>query len=518
MTRHIDSRARRRSRTCGILALTALLIFILGLQAAIFRRPRPTTPIAPSATPSPTVFVGRQAIAALPTNTPYLDLTPLPTFTPTPTHTPTPRPTSTPTATPIPTYIAQVDTALANLRSGPGLVYPTVTVLGAGETVELVGKTTDGSWVAVATANDATGWMASNLFVNLPDLAALSVLTPPPTPTPLPATSTPTPAPPTPTPKPLPLAAAAGGPARVPRLVLANYFVWYDANGWGACNISAGDHPLQPYGSDDPETIARQMNMAMNAGIDGFTAQWATPGDRTDRNFATLLNKSQGTGFQSTVVFLRHIWPGANQGNTIEAIRYLLAQYSGHPNFLKINGRPVIFFTDVGRVPRAGGSAQDAWANIRAQVDPGHTAWWIAEGLDASFLSVFDGLWLYNVTHASSPNDYVKAPRWAQNVRAWEQRTGQPKLWIATLMPGSDDSRARCKQDVRAPAPPRVRAREGGNFYRATYNAAVGSNPDLLWVNSFNEWVEGTYIEPSQFYGDTYLSLTQELAAQFKSR
>lgn len=518
MTRRYQS----RSRTSAAVLIAAILLVVALVEVAISRRPQPAASdagtIAP--TPSSTPFISRQAVAALPTNTPYLALTPLPSFTPTATSTPTRTPTPTYTPTPIPTYVAKVNTALANLRRGPGLVYPTVAVLEEGEEVTLQGQSDAGDWLAVESPNGSQGWMAVSVLSETTGQEGLDVLTPPPTPTPPPFTPTPTLAPPTPTSQPIPLAAAAAGTARVPRLVLANYFVWYDANRWGDCNISAGDSPLQPYSSDDPEAIARQVNMALSAGIDGFTSQWIAPGERTDRNFATLLNKSLGTGFQSTVVFQRHYWAGTNptQANTAEAIRYILNQYGGHPNFLKINGRPVIFFTDVGRVPRSGGSAQDAWANIRAQVDPGRNAWWIAEGLDPSYLSVFDGLWLYNVTHASSPNDYVKAPRWAQNVRSWEQRTGAPKLWVATLMPGSDDSRASCRRDVRAPAPPRVRAREGGNFYRATYNAAAGSNPDLLWVNSFNEWVEGTYIEPSQFYGDTYLNLTRELAAQFKGQ
>jgi hypothetical protein len=515
----MSRRYQRRTRSCASLILAALLLVVVLVELGISRRPRPTPPPA-TPTPSPTLFAGRMAVAALPTNTPYLALTPLPSFTPTPSQTPTPTTTPTRTPTPVPTFVAQVNTALANLRGGPGVAYPTLAILGEGEEVVLKGQSEAGDWLVVESANGNLGWIAADLLSETPGRERLTVLTPPPTPTPPPATATPTPAPPTPTRPPIALAAAAPGSSRVPRLVLANYFVWYDAGGWGDCNISAGDRPLTPYSSDDPEAIARQVQMAIGAGIDGFTSQWIAPGERTDRNFATLLSRSQGTGFQSTVVFQRHYWAGTNptQASTAEAIRYLLDQYGGHPNFLKINGRPVIFFTDVGRAPRGGGSAQDAWAAIRAQADPGRASWWMAEGLDPSFLTVFDGLWLYNVTHASSPNDYVKAPRWAQNVRAWEQRTGQPKLWVATLMPGSDDSRARCKQDVRAPAPPRVRAREDGNFYRATYNAAIGSNPDLLWINSFNEWVEGTYIEPSQFYGDAYLNLTRELAAHFKGQ
>jgi hypothetical protein len=201
-----------------------------------------------------------------------------------------------------------------------------------------------------------------------------------------------------------------------------------------------------------------------------------------------------------------------------EAIRHLADRYGAHPNWLTHEGKPVIIFADVYRVPIAGGQTPlQAWAAIRAQADPQGKMVWIAEGLDASYLEVFDGLYVYKVTHAAYPDDYVKASRWAGNVRAWQERTGKQKLWIGTVMPGWDDLRSGCQADVRIPSTPHRRDREGGAFYRATFEAALASNPDWLWVNSFNEWVEGSYIEPSQQYGDTYLGLTRELARRFKS-
>ena len=308
----------------------------------------------------------------------------------------------------------------------------------------------------------------------------------------------------------------------LPRLVLANYFAWYSADGWDACNISAGDRPTTRYNSDDPATVATHVRLALEAGIDGFTLQWFAPGERTDRNLSTLLAQSQGTPFRSTVVFLRHIWPGsppASQAEVIKAIRYLLDRYGGDFSFLSIQGRPVLFFTDVYRVPAGPGQTpQQAWAEIRAQADPHQSSWWIAEGLDPSYLEVFDGLYVYKIVHADYPDAYLKASRWAAGVREWEQRTGQPKLWWATVMPGWDDLRSGCTSDIRVPSKAFRRDRADGAFYRSTFEAALASGPDGLWINSFNEWVEGTYLEPSEQYGDRYLQLTRELAPAYKAR
>ena len=61
------------------------------------------------------------------------------------------------------------------------------------------------------------------------------------------------------------------------------------------------------------------------------------------------------------------------------------------------------------------------------------------------------------------------------------------------------------------------RGREDGAYYSQTWQAAIDSNPDWVIITSFNEWPEGTYIEPSQAYGDRYLGLTAEWAGRFKS-
>jgi hypothetical protein len=319
------------------------------------------------------------------------------------------------------------------------------------------------------------------------------------------------------TPPPPPPPAPAG---RFPRKVLANYFAWYDDATWGSCAVSDGDRPLEPYHSDHEGVLWRHVRQALDVGIDGFTLQWYAPGERTDQNMRKLLGQSQGTGFQSTVIFLRHIWPGSpgpTQDNVADAIRYLIDEYGSHPNFMTVDGRPVLIFADIYRVPRGEGQTpQQAWESIRARVDPERRSIWIGEGLDPSYLAVFDGLYVYKITHADYPNDYVKASRWADGVRRWERDTGRQKLWMATISPGWDDLRSGCQPDVRVPSKPHKADRADGGFYRATLNAAVASRPDWLWLNSFNEWVEGTYIEPGERYGDRYMYLTRELISSWK--
>ncbi len=76
-------------------------------------------------------------------------------------------------------------------------------------------------------------------------------------------------------------------------------------------------------------------------------------------------------------------------------------------------------------------------------------------------------------------------------------------------MPGYDDR-------VTGRADAFVRDRAGGAYYRACWEGAIQSGADLVIVTSFNEWLEGTQIEPGVGHGDLYLNLTAEMAAAYR--
>src|SRR5262245_38997513 len=298
------------------------------------------------------------------------------------------------------------------------------------------------------------------------------------------------------------------------RLALATYAPWFDSNTWNA-GITA-DHPDPLYNADDPSAIQRDIARAQRANLDGFISFWIAPGNRTDRNFAQLLHASEGKNFRPAIGFLTNVAGAPNTQALVEALSYIRSPYPGHPNYLRHQGKPVIFFTDMGRVPGVDGTASpDAWRAIRDQVDPNRQMVWIAEGLDPSYLRVFDGLYVFKVTHRVFPDDYVKEARWAGQARAY----GADKLWIGTMMPGWDDTRVRAVPGgFRTPSPPHFRDREDGGFLRKTFQAAMDSRPDWMLVVSWNEWVEDTHVAPSQRYGNTYLDMARDLLGQFKGK
>lgn len=303
------------------------------------------------------------------------------------------------------------------------------------------------------------------------------------------------------------------------RLVIADYMMWYDAtlfDGRRTFDIPA----VGPYNSSDPNVIHLHVAQAQQACLDGFSPHWYGPQDpATTETFNKLLQASSGTHLRHAIVIQSNIWPRATEKLQIEAINFVQQHWANHPNYLRIDGRPVIVFTDM---PRPFGNAARAiagWGRVRQATDPEHKMIWMAEGFSTAYLPVFDGLYVYRIDHRACPNCWNKQTRWAQSVRDKAQTLNAKFYFADTIAPGFDDSRSRrLKIDYRQPAPPFARNRRQGQYYRDTFSVTADTNGDFMIVKSFNEWVEGTAIEPGQREGDLYMKLTCELVQQYKSR
>ncbi|MBV9709117.1 MAG: hypothetical protein JO125_17120 [Chloroflexi bacterium] len=291
----------------------------------------------------------------------------------------------------------------------------------------------------------------------------------------------------------------------VNRPVLAFYYAWYNRSDWCLCRMP--DLPTTQYDSSDDNSIDQQIHQAANAGITGFIHSWWGPGDQTDTNFVKLLNHAallSNHYFASTLYFESEAPALQGEGNIVNGLRYIISHYSNDSHFLHWQGKPVLFFWK----PLGQGRTLSEWASIRQQVDPGNQMIWLAEGVDVNLLNVFDGIHLFSAGYWGLLNGSMTAvdQGFRAEVDAYNSAFGTHKIWAAGVMPGYDDTHIAGRPNTfKVP-------RNNGTTYHISWDAAIASNPEMITITSFNEWFEGSMIEPSVTYHTTYLDITRTYA------
>ena len=64
-----------------------------------------------------------------------------------------------PTETAVPLLLVEVIVPLLNIRTGPGTDYELLFTVNEGDELELIGRTSDGSWWQICCVNDEVGWV-----------------------------------------------------------------------------------------------------------------------------------------------------------------------------------------------------------------------------------------------------------------------------------------------------------------------------------------------------------------------
>jgi hypothetical protein len=276
--------------------------------------------------------------------------------------------------------------------------------------------------------------------------------------------------------------------APVKTMGLALYYPWYSLSTW-VNNPVLRDTPVTPYASNDPTAIARQIDQAQSAGINGFTVSWIGPGSSSDQNTQIMLTEAAKKGF--SIGFFLETTGGNLATNTqtaIDWLTYIGKQYSSHPAVLKVAGKPVVtpWLTDT--------ITLDTWTTIRAAVRANGTDVWLMQDTqDMTYLDVFDG-----VRYSAGITGL------GEKVRYYSVLADHPapKLWMGTAMPGFDERLI----PGRGPNP-RYIDRQNGAYFHSQLDAVFANSPQWVMIDTWNEWFENTYIEPSVNFGDQYLQI-----------
>lgn len=339
-------------------------------------------------------------------------------------------------------------------------------------------------------------------------------------------------------------AAAPGTPpeptARVERepvapLVLAFYYPWYGtptgpggrAHGgrfvhWEGVNagqksIDSSTHYPTPgaYDSHDPEIIRRHVREAERAGIDAFIVSWWGRGTFEDEAMRPILDGCAGGKVRACIYYEQVAKPGTPESVAAEFADFL-RRYGSDPAYLRVNrdgrARPVVFIYSRA-LRQLGLKKWKAAVSLIAGAD-GPDPLLIADDFGEESLSIFDGAHSYapmGDLHAALDRGETRQ-HWIDRAMPWwaNHPRESGKISTITVFPGYDDTRIRH---------PGMRVdRDGGRLYHTLWREAAHAGPDWVLVTSFNEWHEGSEIEPSLEEGDRYLELTAEGAAMFKAR
>lgn len=261
----------------------------------------------------------------------------------------------------------------------------------------------------------------------------------------------------------------------------------------GGQDIGANYYPaLGTYSSRDPAVVQTHMQQMAAADIGVVVVSWWGPETFEDQGLDLLLDEAQDQGLK--IAFHLEPFPGRGALSSRRAIEYLLNTYGEHPALYRpadLDGRPVLYVYDSYLTPA------DEWAGLLqpggeisirgTDLDVVMIGLWVNQNEGDFFLEGgFDGYYTYFGADGFT---------WGSTTDNWAQITEFGRkhnlITVPCVGPGYCDTR------IRPWNAKTTRGREQGAYYDRLFQAAIDAGPTWIGVTSFNEWHEGTQIEPS---------------------
>lgn len=236
---------------------------------------------------------------------------------------------------------------------------------------------------------------------------------------------------------------------------------WAQAGAAPPAGVASAFYPARgPYSSTDPGVLAAQMREIASAGIGTVIVSWWGVGSAEDERLGPLAASARKLGLKVAV----HLepWEGRSAASVVATIELLAAR-----------GIRDFYVYDSTRLPDADWAAALApLAGVRVFANT-----WLP---GRAKRGGFDGLYSYDVL----VYDGHSFPR----VCASARRLGL--LCAPSVGPGFDGRRATPET--------RVAPRREGRRYDSMWRSAIQAQPDIVTITSYNEWHEGTQIEPAR--------------------
>jgi len=258
--------------------------------------------------------------------------------------------------------------------------------------------------------------------------------------------------------------------------------------------------------------IDRHLSEAKTAGIDTLVCSWWGQHDATDRAIRRLMERAPAHGLTICILWER-LTRSQDKASATTDLAYLLQTFGNNPGTLRVHEKPVLFlYSDV-----CHGLSPEDWAEVLTQTEKRFLKGFLAigTGSQSTDARLWDGLFSLEAAPEMpehNPVESAKALKEAASVsRLLVREAGH--ICVETVLPGYQESKPNAASE--APKSKHIDRQEGA-LYRALWNQALDDNPDWILISSFNQWHNGTEIEPSVEMGGLYLKLTQGFTARFK--
>jgi hypothetical protein len=317
--------------------------------------------------------------------------------------------------------------------------------------------------------------------------------------------------------------AAAPAPTRTPTTnypdsnvslqLYAYYYPWYHRDDWSRHGYQ--DTPLLGfYGTNEVGVAEQHVEMALQTGISSWIVSWWGENSRSMRHFKAGMMNARNLNqikfcmlYETKILDDRGSWyDGSKEKSLLDDLRVIRDEFFDHPSYLKINGRPVIiFYITRSRMKWQEGFEPEVLDRLRQEL--GYDVYFIAdepffnsfndnpddnENAIVDGKQVFDAYTTYNmfqdkrVRDGETATDYQLREampvwrRWAENVP-----------FFPNVMAHYNDFRGH-KPLIGNSNDFVKQLREVACLPRTNFNGA----PHIMFITSFNEWWEGTQIEP----------------------
>ncbi|MHC4536179.1 MAG: LamG-like jellyroll fold domain-containing protein [Planctomycetota bacterium] len=301
-------------------------------------------------------------------------------------------------------------------------------------------------------------------------------------------------------------------------LVGAYYYPWYGPGQHPVSDslrlhlVPQQDSELGEYDSSSSEVISRHIDYSHQANIHFWLCSWWGPGTNENNVFRhSILPHPYANELRYAILYESTGRLGSfsdpDYSNLLPDFQYFADNYFSNPNYLKIDGRPVVFIY-LTRVYFRNPSGDDALANLRAAFPDIYI---IADDVfgrnySSNNASKWDAVTAYDVygqtlqSYGSTKAALDELKRIISQAKTAANSVGVGFIPFAT--PGFNDRYIRGGHRGAPRYFEDEPASVEGDLFRAMLRDVVVPKVDplaqnILMVTSFNEWHEDTQIEPT---------------------